>query len=91
MTLERIGVIGAGQMGAGIAQVAAQAGLNTIVTDVSDERLEVGRKAVESSLNRLVSKQKLTAEEMSAALERLTWSTRVEDHGDRHIVIEAVP
>jgi len=91
VTLERIGVIGAGQMGAGIAQVAAQAKLNTIVTDVSEDRLAVGRAAVESSLNRLVKKERMTTEDMSATLDRLTWSTAIEDHNDRDIVIEAVP
>ena len=58
--IQQIGVVGAGQMGAGIAQVAAQAGLNVICTDVQDSALDRGRAAVEKSLGRLVKKEKLT-------------------------------
>lgn len=91
MSIEKLGVVGAGQMGAGIAQVAAQSGLATVVTDVSSERLEVGRSAVQQSMQRLVKKEKLSMDEMSAAMARIQWSTRIEDHSDRQIVIEAVP
>lgn len=91
MDIQRLGVIGAGQMGAGIAQVSAQAGLNTIVSDVSDDRLAVGRNAVESSLQRLVKKGRQTEDEMQQTLQHLKWTTHIEDHSDRQLVIEAVP
>lgn len=91
MNIEHLGVIGAGQMGAGIAQVAAQTGLHTIVTDVSEDRLEVGRKAVYSSMNRLVKKEKLSAEEMEQALGRIKWTTGIEDQADSQAIVEAVP
>jgi len=90
MGIERIGVVGAGQMGAGIAQVAAQSGLQVTLTDVSDERLSVGRATIESSLGRLVKKQKLTEDEASEALGRIRFSTGLADHGQNELVVEAV-
>lgn len=91
MGFQKLGVVGAGQMGAGIAQVAAQAGLDTVITDVTEERLDVGRAAISKSLQRLVKKEKLTEEAMEQALERLTWSTELASHADREIVVEAIP
>lgn len=91
MDSQRLGVIGAGQMGAGIAQVAARSGLNTTVTDVSDERLAVGQSAVETSLRRLVEKQRLSAEEADAVQSRLTWSTDISTHHDAEVIVEAAP
>ena len=90
MALERIGVVGAGQMGAGIAQVAAQAGLRVVLTDVSDERLQIGRATIESSLKRLVKKKKLSSDEASQLLARICFSTNFADHGENQLVIEAV-
>jgi len=90
MGIRRIGIVGAGQMGAGIAQVAAQAGLQVVLTDVSDERLEVGRATIESSLKRLVKKQKQTEDEASEALGRIRFSTELAEHGEDELVVEAV-
>ena len=90
LQFEKVGVIGAGQMGSGIAQVAAQAGAVTLVTDVDEARLDVGRKAIESSLSRLVKKEKLTEEQKAETLQRIHWSTTIKDHSDRSIVIEAI-
>lgn len=91
MEINKLGVIGAGQMGAGIAQVAAQAGLSVVITDVDDNRLDAGRAAIESSMQRLVKKERLSKDEMQQALERLTLTTDIAQHSDRQIVIEAVP
>ena len=91
MEINKLGVIGAGQMGAGIAQVAAQAGLSVVITDVDDNRLDAGRAAMESSMQRLVKKERLSKDEMQQALERLTLTTDIAQHSDRQIVIEAVP
>lgn len=91
MTIQRLGVVGAGQMGAGIAQVSAMAGLQTRVTDVSQQRLQVGQQSVQSSLQRLVAGKRITSAVAQAAQERITWSLAVEDHADRQVVIEAVP
>ncbi|MEM7473554.1 MAG: 3-hydroxyacyl-CoA dehydrogenase NAD-binding domain-containing protein [Planctomycetota bacterium] len=91
MELKKIGVIGAGQMGAGIAQVAAQLGAEVVVTDVDEARLDVGRQAISKSLGRLVKKEKLSAEEMEQTQARITWSTQLSDHSGGKLVVEAAP
>ncbi len=85
-----LGVVGAGQMGAGIAQVAAQAGLFVIVTDVADAAIEKGRGSIQQSLARLVKKEALTQEQADQALARVKLSTRIEDHAACDFVVEAV-
>jgi 3-hydroxybutyryl-CoA dehydrogenase len=85
-----LGVVGAGQMGAGIAQVAAQAGLSVIVTDVADAAVEKGRSAIQQSLARLVKKEALTQEAADQAFARVRLSTRIEDHAACDFVVEAV-
>lgn len=91
MSINKVGVVGAGQMGAGIAQVAAQAGAQALVTDLDESRLEVGRASVRHSLGRLVKKQKLTVEQMGEVEGRIRWSVNLSDHGDRDIIVEAIP
>lgn len=88
---QRLGVVGAGQMGSGIAQVAAQAGLSTIVADVDNDRVAVGRKTIESSLQRLVGSERITSEAMQLALQRIEWTKEIEDLGECEFLIEAVP
>ena len=88
---QRIGVVGAGLMGHGIAQVAATSGYATVVRDISPEVLERARGATESSLAKFVDKGMLTAPERSAALERLTFTTDLADLAAADLVIEAVP
>jgi 3-hydroxybutyryl-CoA dehydrogenase len=90
MSIKTVGVVGAGQMGAGIAQVAAQAGLDVICSDISDEATARGRATVEKSLGRLVKKEKLTEADASAAAERIRWATSLGDHKDSDFVVEAV-
>jgi 3-hydroxybutyryl-CoA dehydrogenase len=88
--VERVGVIGGGQMGAGIAEVAALAGCEVVVHEVSPEAAESARGRVEKSLDRGVARGKLEEEAASAAAARITYSTDWADQADRQIVIEAV-
>ena len=85
-----VGVLGGGLMGSGIAQVAAQAGLPTVVREVSDALCARARGAIEKSLARGIEKGKVTPEERDAALERLSFTTKVEDVARCDVVIEAV-
>jgi 3-hydroxybutyryl-CoA dehydrogenase len=87
--MQRIGVVGAGQMGAGIAQVAAQAGLDVVVSDINDAALERGRKSITDSLARLVKKGTLTEADAAAAIARVRFTTALADHADREFVVEA--
>lgn len=89
MAIERLGVVGAGQMGNGIAQVAAQAGLSVICTDISDAALERGRKTVADSLNRLVKKEKLTAADAAAVLARIHFTTDLNELANAEFIVEA--
>ncbi|HNH47922.1 MAG TPA: 3-hydroxyacyl-CoA dehydrogenase NAD-binding domain-containing protein, partial [Myxococcota bacterium] len=79
MGIERIGVVGAGQMGNGIAQVAAAAGYAVICSDISEASLAKGKKTVADSLGRLVKKEKLSGPEADAILGRITWTTQLAD------------
>ena len=88
--IRRVGVLGCGLMGSGIAQVAATAGYETIVRDVSKELLERGRAGIEKSLARFVEKGKLPAGDRDATLQRLTYTTSVADLKPVDIVIEAI-
>ena len=87
--LKKIGVIGAGTMGNGIAQVSAAAGIEVVMIDVSDAAVERGIAAVGASLDRLVKKEKLSAGDRAATLGRIRGSTRYSDLGAMDLVIEA--
>lgn len=89
MNISKVGVIGAGTMGNGIAQVCASAGLQVVMQDIAPAALEKGLKSIESSLQRLVNKQQLEAAQMSATLERIQTTTEVADFADVDLVIEA--
>jgi 3-hydroxybutyryl-CoA dehydrogenase len=89
MKIEKIGVVGAGQMGNGIAHVAAVAGYDVICQDISEDAIARARATIEKNLARQVRKQKLSAEEAEAAMGRLMFTTQVSDFGDRDLVIEA--
>ncbi len=89
MAVKTFGVVGAGQMGNGIAQVAAAAGLNVIMNDIKAEFVERGRKTIESSLGRLVKKEKLTTAEQQAILGRIQPSTSLQDMAAADFVVEA--
>lgn len=88
--IERLGVIGGGQMGGGIAEVGARAGLDVIVCEVSDEAARAGRTRLWKSLNHAVQKGKLTEAERDAAQARLHFTTTLADLDDRNMVIEAI-
>jgi 3-hydroxybutyryl-CoA dehydrogenase len=88
--VDRVGVVGLGTMGAGIAQVCVQAGIETVGREVSDELCERARERIAHYLGRGVDKGRLTAEERDAALARLTTTTEVVDLAGCDLVIEAV-
>jgi 3-hydroxybutyryl-CoA dehydrogenase len=90
MTFQRIGVIGAGQMGAGIAQVFAAAGIPVRLFDASEMALAKGLAGIKTSLEKLASKGKLTAEAAAAAHARIEPSARVASFKDCDLVVEAV-
>ncbi len=87
---EIIGVVGSGTMGNGIAQVAARAGYDVVMRDVSTEFLERGIKAIDRNLQRDVDKERLTAEEKQSVLARIKSTTELEALSDAAFVIEAV-
>jgi len=88
--VETVGVVGAGTMGAGIAQVAATAGYDVVMRDVEPEFVEDGFDRIDDSLGRLVSRESLTESEAEAASARITGTTDLEDLGDADLVVEAV-
>src|SRR5438094_9001828 len=89
--IKRVGVLGCGLMGSGIAQVAASAGYDTVVRDVSKEIWDRARAAIEKSLAKFVEKGKLPAASRDAALKRLAFTTATADVKGCDLLIEAVP
>ncbi|CRZ16345.1 3-hydroxybutyryl-CoA dehydrogenase [Mycolicibacterium neworleansense] len=83
-------MIGAGQMGAGIAEVSARAGVDVLVFETTDALVTAGRNRITKSLERAVSAGKVTEREKDAALGKLTFTTTIDDLADRQLVIEAV-
>ena len=90
MNISKVGVVGCGLMGSGIAEIAAKSGFEVKVREVNDDFLEIGKKRIRKSMDRAVDKEKLTAEDRDAAWARLTFTTAVSDLGDCDIVIEAI-
>ena len=90
LNISKVGVVGCGLMGSGIAEIAAKSGFEVMVREVSDEFLEVGQKRIRKSMDRAVDKEKLTAEDRDAAWERLSFTTAVSDLADCDLVIEAI-
>jgi 3-hydroxybutyryl-CoA dehydrogenase len=88
--IEKVGVVGCGLMGSGIAQVAAQAGCNVVVREVSPELVEKGLKSIEKNLARLVEKGTITTGDRDAVRGRLRGTINLEDFADRDIIIEAI-
>ena len=88
--IERVGVLGAGQMGGGIAQVSAQAGFEVVLCEVDEAALGRGLEAIEHQLERAVTRGRLGEDEARAARERIRGTTAYEDLEDRDLVIEAV-
>ncbi|GAB3031426.1 3-hydroxybutyryl-CoA dehydrogenase [Mycobacterium bourgelatii] len=90
MAIERVGVVGAGQMGSGIAEVSVRAGVSVTVFETSDALVTAGRNRLVKSLERGVSAGKVTERERDRALSQLTFTTDLNDMADRQLVIEAV-
>ena len=86
---QRAAVIGAGLMGSGIAQVAAQAGWQIVLQDISDDALLRGREGIERSTARFAEKGQLSAEDRAATLDRITTTTEIDAAADADLVIEA--
>jgi 3-hydroxybutyryl-CoA dehydrogenase len=92
MTIQRIGVIGAGIMGRGIAQVAATGGFETLLQDIDPQQLDDARQRIESSLQRAIERGKAPAQALEAVRSNLKQTTSLEEAGrDADLIIEAVP
>lgn len=90
MELKTVGVVGCGLMGSGIAQIAAQAGYDVVVREISDDALAAGRGRVEKFLGKAVAKEKMTQEQMDGVLAKITWTTELSDFGNCDLVVEAI-
>ena len=90
MTIERVGVIGAGQMGGGIAEVCAKSGAQVLVYEPAAEALEAGRARITASLERAAAKGKITEADRDGTLARLSFTTDMTALADRQLVIEAI-
>ncbi|MEM1343472.1 MAG: 3-hydroxybutyryl-CoA dehydrogenase [Pseudomonadota bacterium] len=89
MDIHTVGVIGAGQMGAGIAQVFAVSGYDVLLNDVSQERLEAGLGRIEKGLKRSVERGRLSEEDCTGALNRLSGTTDLTTLGPRDLIVES--
>lgn len=90
MAIKKIGVLGAGLMGSGIAQIAATSGYEVILVEVSEELVKKGLSGIEKSLAKFAEKGTITAEQKDATLARLSGTTKLEDLADADIIIEAI-
>jgi len=90
MAIKKIGVLGCGLMGSGIAQTAAAAGFEIIVREVDDKVLDKGMESIDRSLSRLLKKERVTESQKAEIIGRLTGTTNVADLSDCDVVIEAV-
>jgi len=88
--IKKVGVLGCGLMGSGIAQVSAQAGHTTVVREVSEALLEKGKAGITKSLDKFVEKGKLSAADRDATLKRLTFTTKTAELASCDLVVEAV-
>ena len=89
MEIKTLGVVGAGQMGSGIVQVAASNGLSVVMNDIKDEFVEGGFSTIEKSLDRMIKKEKITEEDKKGILSRIEGSTSLEDMVKADFVVEA--
>ncbi|MCD9200164.1 3-hydroxybutyryl-CoA dehydrogenase [Aeromicrobium wangtongii] len=87
--IEKVGVIGGGLMGSGITEVAARAGLDVIVIEISDDAAKAAAERVEGSLRKAESRGKIESAEVTAVLERIRFETDLETLADRDLVVEA--
>src|SRR5207253_11178867 len=90
MAISRVGVVGFGERGSGIAQICAQAGIDSLVREVEQPLIQKGFQRVDSSLARLVKSQRVSEDEARAARGRIRGTVSLADFGDRELVIEAI-
>jgi 3-hydroxybutyryl-CoA dehydrogenase len=90
MEIKMIGVVGAGQMGSGIAEVALTSGFNVLIRDVTMEAVQKGRLRIVTDFDKRIQKGKMTADEKEAILQRLSTTMKMEDFDQCDFVIEAV-
>ncbi len=90
MAIRKVGVVGCGLMGSGIAQVSAAAGFETVVREVSAELVEKGLKSIEKNLNRLVEKGTITEAVKGEIRRRLTGTTSIDDLKNCDVIVEAI-
>src|SRR5512134_1962471 len=90
MKIRKVGVLGGGLMGSGIAEVSARAGYETVVREVSEDLAAKGRGRIESSLGKAVERGKLPAADRDSALARISTTTNLEDLQSCDLVVEAV-
>ncbi len=90
MAIQKVGVVGCGLMGSGIAQVAAASGFNTVVREVSAELLDKGLKSVDKNLSRLAEKGTITEAAKGEIRGRLKGTTKIEDLKDCDVIVEAI-
>ncbi|MGZ5805302.1 MAG: 3-hydroxybutyryl-CoA dehydrogenase [Xanthobacteraceae bacterium] len=88
--IRKVGVIGAGQMGSGIAHVCALAGLDVVLNDVSEDRVKAGLATINGNMARQISRKRITEEQRQSALAHITSSDKFDKFGDCDLVIEAV-
>ena len=91
MAIRTVGVVGSGQMGNGIAQVAACCGMEVTMVDIKQEFLDRGTSAISHSLDKLISKERLSQQEADSALSRISSSTELESLSECDLVVEAIP
>lgn len=89
MTIQKIGIVGAGQMGNGIAHVSAAAGYDVCLQDISEAALDRAKATIEKNLGRMVKKERISAADADATLARITFGTSLDSWGDRDLLIEA--
>jgi 3-hydroxybutyryl-CoA dehydrogenase len=90
MEIKKIGVVGAGQMGSGISEVAVSSGFEVLMRDVNQEAIERGKRRITANLEKRVQKGRITSDEREAILKRLSTTTRLDDLKESDFVIEAV-
>ncbi len=90
MEIKKVGVLGCGLMGSGIAQTAASAGFETVVREVSDDLIQKGFVGIEKSLAKFAEKGTITGDQQKAVRDRLSGTTSFEDLADCDIIIEAI-
>ncbi|MSR23461.1 MAG: 3-hydroxybutyryl-CoA dehydrogenase [Gemmatimonadetes bacterium] len=90
MTVRKVGVVGCGLMGSGIAEAAARAGYDVLVREVSEELIGQGKQRIAQSMEKAIEREKMTSAERDLAVERLSYTTKVSELVDRDLIIEAV-